>query len=74
MLWSGVMVYAVMSRFPCDSPNVGSVLFSLEAHQPYILLSLHSFSFTLTILIFFIEIQNFENQRISIEVFEILTI
>jgi len=38
-----------------DSPATfyaASVFFSLEAHQSYILFSLHSFSFTLTILIF----------------------
>ena len=53
---------------------VASIFFSLDAHQSYIPFSLHSFSFTFTILLFFIQIQNFENKRISIEVFEILRI
>ena len=73
MLWSGVVVYVVVSWFP-TTPYATSVLYSLEAHQPYLIFSLHSFSFTLTILIFFIQTQNFENKRISIEVFEILRI
>ena len=59
--------------FP-KTPHVASIFFSLEAHQPYFLFSLHSFSFTLTILIFLIQTQNFENKRISIEVFKILRI
>jgi len=57
--------------FPTTS-HTASIFFFLEAPQPYLLLSLHSFSLTLTILIFFIQTQNFKNKRISIEVFEIL--
>ena len=70
MLWSGVVGYIVVSRFPCNS-YAASGFFSLEEHQSYFFFSLSSFSFTLTILIFFIQTQNFENKRISIEVFKI---
>jgi len=34
--------------------HAASIFFSLEAHQSYLLFSLHSFSFTFTILIFFV--------------------
>ena len=35
------------------TPHVASIFFSLKAHKSYILFSLHSFSFTFIILIFF---------------------
>jgi len=72
MLWSSVVWWC---KLACPdsptTPHVTSVLFSLEANQLYFFFSLHLFSFTLTILIFFIQTQNFKNKRILIEVFKI---
>ena len=45
-----MVVYAVVSWFPATL-HAASIFFSLEVHQSYFLFSLHSFSFTLTILI-----------------------
>ena len=68
-----VVVYAAVSQFPCDSPcrinillfgstpTISSLLFAFIFFHP------HNFNF-------FIQIQNFENKRISIKVFEILRI
>jgi len=69
-------VWWCTSSYP-NSPttlHAASIFFYLEAHQPYCFFSLYSFSFTLTILIFFVQTQNFKNKRISIEVFKILRI
>ena len=54
--WLNAMIWVWWCTPSCPgSPmtsSVASIFFSLEAQQPYLLFSLHSFSFTLTILIF----------------------